>query len=202
MPRRSHRVAHALWAAACFIVCLLLVFTGQGGHPPAIILLPLVLAAWAVGHGFLWGAQRLAAAGRRTGAGADDGQAWPLGLRVAVVCTAAATLLGVVQVGGTVLTGTWYPFRYAGEWAAMLLVCLVHAACFASLLLRRRWSRSLSAAIAFGWATLLGKQVAEHFRSGSSDTAGLLIAVALIVSLLLFGFYLLSSSRARSFLGD
>lgn len=202
VPRRSHRVAHAVWAAVCVVVCLLLVFTGQGGHPPAIILLPLVLAAWAVGHGFLWGAQRLAAAGRRTGAGAGDAQAWPLGLQVAVVCTAAATLVGVVQVGGTVLTRQWYPTSYAGLWAAMLIVSLVHAACLAALLLRRSWSRGLSAAIAFGWAALLGRQVAEHLLSGSSDNSGLLIAVALMASLLLFGWYLLSSGKVRSFLGN
>lgn len=201
VPQRSLRVAHAVWAAVGVIVCLLFVLTGRKGHPPAVILLPLVFVAWAVGHGLIWGALRLAAAGRRIGAGAADGQPWPLGLQVAVVCTAAAALLGVVQVVGTVLTGRWYPFRQAGEWAAMLLVWLVHAACFAALLLRRRWSRPLSAALALGWAALLGVQVAEHFRSGSSDTTGLLIAVALMVSLLLFGSYLASSSKARSFLG-
>lgn len=195
-------MAHALWAAVCIIVCLLLVLTGRKGHPPAVILLPFVLVAWAVGHGFIWGALRLAAAGRRNGAGAADGQPWPFGLRVAVVFTAAAALLGVAQVVGTVLTGGWYPFKQAGEWAAMLLVWLIHAACFAALLLRRRWSRQLSAALAFGWAALLGVQVAEHFRRGSSDTTGLSIAVALMVSLLLFGSYLLSSSKTRSFLGD
>jgi hypothetical protein len=82
------------------------------------------------------------------------------------------------------------------------LVWLVHAACFAALLLRRRWSRPLSATLAFGWAALLGVQLTEHFRRGSSDTTGLLIAVTLMVSLLLFGSYLVLSSKARSFLGD
>jgi hypothetical protein len=84
----------------------------------------------------------------------------------------------------------------------MLLVWLVHAACFAALLLRRRWSRPLSAALAFAWAALLGRQIVEHFRSGSSDTAGLFIAVALMVSLATFGVHLLYSRKASSFLGD
>jgi predicted membrane channel-forming protein YqfA (hemolysin III family) len=121
---------------------------------------------------------------------------------VAVVCTAAAALLGVAQVVGTVLTRRWYPFNQAGEWTAMLLVWLVHAACFAALMLRRRTSRPLSATLAFGWAALLGVQVAEHFRNGSPDATGLLIVVALMAALLLFGFYLVSSSKAKSFLGD
>lgn len=203
IPQRGLRAAHAAWAAVGVIACLLLVLTGRKGHPPAIILLPLVLVAWAVGHVLIWGAMRLAAAGRRSGAAAANGQGWPFGLRVAVVCTGAAAVVGVVQVVGTVMTGRWYPFQHAGEWAALLLVWMVHAACFAALLLRRRWSRLLSAALAFGWAALLGVNVAENLtRSASSDITGALIAVALVVSLLVFGTHLVSSSKARSFFGE
>jgi hypothetical protein len=119
---------------------------------------------------------------------------------VAVVGTAAAGLLGVVQVIGTVVTGKWYLVRDAGLWAVMLLVWIVHAACFAALLLRRRSSRPFSAALAFGWAALLGAQVVVQLWQGSRDTPGLLIAVAIIVSLVLFGTYLLLSSKTRSFL--
>lgn len=200
MPQRGNLLAHGAWAAACIVVGLLLVFSGGGGHPPAAILLPLVVLAWVVGHGLLWGAFRLAATGRRTRADAADGQPWPLGLRVAVVGTAAAGLLGVVQVIGTVVTGKWYLVRDAGLWAAMLLVWMVHAACFTALLLRRRSARPFSAALAFGWAALLGVQVVAQLWSGSPDTPGLLIAVAIMVSLLLFGAHLLVSSKTRSFL--
>jgi hypothetical protein len=198
----GRRLAHAVWAAVGVVACLLLVLTGRGGHPPAIILLPLVLAAWAVGHGLIWGALRLAAAGRRGVAHTAGRESWPPGLKVVLVGTAAATLAGVVQIVGTVLTGRWYPFQQAGEWAAMLLVWLVHAACFAALLLRRQSARPLSAVLAFGWAALMGLQIAQHFQSGSSDTAGLLIAVVLMASLLLFASYLLSSNKVRSFLGE
>jgi len=201
VPRRSHSVAHGVWAAACVGVCLLLIFTGGRGHPPAVILLPLVLVAWAVGHCLLWGALRLAAAGQRTPADPAEAQPWPPGLRVAVVCTAAAALLGVVQVIGTVFRGNWYPFNEPGLWSALLLVWFIHAVCFAALLLRRRSSRLLSAALAFGWAALLGLQVVEHFRRGASDTSGLLIAMAIMVSLLAFGSYLVVSTKVKSFLG-
>ncbi len=154
-------VAHAVWAAIGVAVCLLLILTGRKGHPPAVIFLPLVLVAWAMGHGLIWGALRLAAAGRRKTASAADGQSWPRGLRVAAFGTAAGALL-----------------------------------------LRRRWSRPLSATLAFGWAALLGVQVVQHFRNGSSDSTGLLVVVALMASLLLLGFHLVSSSKAKSFLGD
>jgi hypothetical protein len=119
---------------------------------------------------------------------------------VAAVGTGAAGLLGVVQAIGTVVTGKLYPADHADLWAAMLLVWMVHAACFATLLLRRRSSRPFSAALAFGWAALLGAQVVEQLWRGSPDTPGLLIAVAIMVSLLLFGTYLLLSSKTRSFL--
>ena len=202
VPQPHRRVAHAAWAAVCIIGCLLLVLTGRTGHPPAIILLPVVLLAWAVGHGFVWGVQRLADKGRRTVARtATDGQRWPLALRLTAIVTGSAALVGVAQIVGTLLKGDWYPFGHASAWWAMLVVWAVHAACFAGLLLRRRWSRLLSATLAFGWAALLGLQVAEHLAPGaSSDTAGVLIAIALMAVLVLLGRYLASSGKVKSFL--
>ena len=196
-------IAHAAWAVVGGAACVLLVLTGREGHPPAVILLPLVLLAWAAGHGLIWGAGRLAAAGRRRGAEATGGRAWPPGLQVAIVCTAAAAVVGLVQVTGTVLTGHWYPFGHPVEWSVMLFVWLVHAVCFVALIMRRRWSRLLGAALAFAWAALLGAQVAEHaLRAGPSDTTGMIFALALMVLFALFGSYLLSSDRIRTFLGD
>lgn len=201
-PKPHPRVAHAAWAAVCFVASLLLVVNGRQGHPPAIILLPVVLLAWAVGHGFIWGAQRLADKGRRMAAPTvTSGQRWPLALRLAAIGTGSAALVGAAQVVGTLFKGSWYPFNHASYWWAMLLVWVVHAICFAGLLLRRRWSRLLSATLAFGWAALLGLQVAEHLAPGApSDTTGVLIAIALMVVLVLFGYYIASSSRTRSFL--
>lgn len=80
---------------------------------------------------------------------------------------------------------------------------VAHAACFAGLLLRRGWSRLLGATLAFGWAALLGVQVAEQLSLGTlADGTGMLVALGLMVLLLLFGSCLLSSGRARSFLGQ
>ena len=202
VSQTRRRVAHAAWAAVCFIACLLLVVNGRQGHPPAIILLPVVLLAWAVGHGFIWGAQRLADKGRRLSAPTvTNGQRWPFALRLAAIGTGSAGLVGAAQVVATLFKGSWYPFNHASDWWAMLLVWVVHAICFAGLLLRRRWSRLLSATLAFGWAALLGLQVAEHLAPGaSSDTTGVIIAIALMVVLVLLGYYIASSSRTRSFL--
>lgn len=70
-----------------------------------------------------------------------------------------------------------------------------------TLLLRQRWSRLLSATLAFGWAALLGVKIGENLApSKSSDTTSTLLAFGLMVLLLLFGSYLVSSRKARSFL--
>ena len=201
-PQPSRRVAHAAWAALCIVACLLLVLTGRKGHPPAVILLPVALVAWVVGHGFIWGVQRLAARGRRSVARtAAQDQPWPLGLRLVAVGTGTAALVGVAQLAGTLFKGSWYPFDDAGLWWALLVVWVVHAACLAGLLLRRGWSRLLSATLPIGWAVLLGRQVAESLAAdASADTAGMLIAIGLMVMLVLCGTYLASSSEVRSFL--
>jgi hypothetical protein len=198
----KHRLVHAVWAALSATVCLYLIFTRQTGHPPPIVLVPYVLVAWGVGHGLIWAAQRLAAKGRSVSALGDTAeQSWPIGLRLALVGTGGPALIGIVQVIGTVLKRQWYPYPEAGLWVTMLLVCLAHAASSAGLLLRRRWSRLSSATLAVGWAVLLGKQITEQLvRDTGTDTTGVMIAAALIVSLLLFAAYLAWSREVRSFL--
>lgn len=193
--------AHVAWAAVGLGASALLLVGGRGGHPPATIFLPHLLLAWAAGHGLIWGVQRLAARGRPGGDVADRG-AWPIALRLTAIATGAATLVGVAQVGGTVLEGHWYPYHDAGLWTAMLVVWLLHAACCAGLLLRRRWSRLLGAAIACGWAALLGAQIAGQLARGvSPGRADLWLAGALLAALVAFGAYLASSGAVRSFLG-
>jgi hypothetical protein len=200
--QRRRGLAHAAWAAFAFIVCLFLLLTMQNGHPPALILVPYVLVVWVLGHGLIWGVQHLAAKGRRMAARtATESQPWPVGLRLALVSTGAAALVGILQVVGTLRQGRWYPYHDGGLWAVMLVVWLVHTACFVGLLLRQRWSRLSSATLAVGWALLLGTQIAEHLAPiTSTDTAGLLLAFGLMVLLLLFAAYLASSRKAKFFL--
>jgi hypothetical protein len=194
--------AHVAWAAVGLGATLLLLVTGRGGHPPATIFLPHLLLAWTAGHGLIWGVQRLVARGRPAGPDADR-PAWPMALRLTAGATGAAALVGVAQVGGTVLEGHWYPYHDARLWTAMLAVWLVHAACCAGLLLRRSWSRLLGAAIACGWAALLGVQIAGQLARGvSPGRTDLLLAGALLAALLAFGAYLASAGAVKSFLDD
>jgi hypothetical protein len=194
--------AHVAWAAAGLGASLLLLVTGRGGHPPATIFLPHLLLAWAVGHGLIWGVQRLVARGRPVGPDVDR-PAWPIALRLTAVATGVAALVAVAQVGGTVLEGHWYPYHDARLWTAMLAAWLVHAACCAGVLLRRRGSHLLGAAIACGWAALLGVQIAGQLAQGvSPGRTDLLLAGALLAALVAFGVYLASAVAVKSFLDD
>lgn len=198
----KHGLVHAVWAALSAVVCLFLIFTGQTGHPPPIVLVPYVLVAWGIGHGFVWAGQRLAAKGRNASAFGDAAEkSWPIGLRLALVGTGVAALVGILQVVGAALKRQWYPYPEAGLWVTMLFVWLLHAASFAGLLMRRRWSRLSSATLVVGWAVLLGKQLAEQLTQVTvTDTTGVLIAAGLIVLLLLFAAYLAWSREVRAFL--
>jgi hypothetical protein len=191
-----------VWAVLALITCAFLVLTRQTGHPPPIFLVPYVLVAWAGGHGFIWAVKHLSAIGRRRAARATtEDQPWPVGLTLALVGTGVGTLVGIAQVIGTALQARWYPYQDVGFWAAMLAVWVAHALAFAGLLLRQRWSRLLSAAVAISWALVLGAQIAEQFTTvASTDTSGVLVASGLIVFLVLFAGYLASSRKAKAFL--
>lgn len=189
-------IAHGVWALLNFSLCVLLVLAG-GGHPPPMIFLPLVAAVWAVGHGLIWVVGRIAARGRRAAPEKGGGvMAWPIGLKLALVLTGFASSIGVIQVVVTLLVGELYPFRLPGLWALTLAIWIAHGTCFVGLLLRKRWSRWLCAALPLAWAALLAAQIADHLVRGSPiDSTELAVVVALIVALVLYGCYLARSPR-------
>ena len=199
--KRRRRVAHVAWATIAISVSLFMIFTKQRGDPPMMVFGPLVLKIWVVGHFVIWAVQWLVARGQRIVSETSGvRKPWPIGLRLALIGTGVPAVIGIFQVLMTFLQRKWYPYPDASLWAVMLAVWLVHGGCFAGMLLRQQWSRLVSAMLAFGWALLLASQIAEHLPSRvSSDTKELLIAVLLMVLLLLLGFYLVASRKAKSF---
>lgn len=191
--------AHGLWGALGFSICVLLVLAG-GGHPPPIIFVPVVVAVWAAGHGAIWAAGRIAARGRRSLAANGRGvAAWPLTLKLALALTGLAGAIGLIQLVVSLLLRELYPFRLPGLWVLTMAIWIAHATCFVGLLLRKRWSRLLCAALPLAWAALLAKQIVEHLAGGALiDIGELLIAVALIVLLVVFGGYLATSKRVAA----
>lgn len=197
---RRHFAAHTAWATFAFVVSILMIFTINKGHPPLIIFLPLVILVWIVGHFAIWGVMWLTVKGRHVVNGVRSGdRAWPVGLWLAVIGTGVFTSLGVFQILVTGYLGRPYPYHYANLWAIMLVIELVHAACFVGLLLRKQWSRHMSGLLAFGWAMLLASQIAEHLPPRAPlNISELMIAIGIMVLLFILGLYFFISRKMKS----
>lgn len=198
-PGKGVLIAHGVWGIIGFSSCLLLALV-RGGHPPLIIFVPVVAAAWAVGHSAIWIVGRIAAKGRRSAPAGENGvMSWPLALKLALALTGVASAIGLIQVLGSVLMGEWYPFRLPLLWATTMAIWIAHGACFVGMLLRKSWSRPLCAALPLAWATLLITQITDHLVRGSRiDVPELLIVVVLVLLLILFGYYLARSKSVRA----
>ena len=192
--------AHLVWALIGVAVCVVL--SQGGGHPPAMILIPPALVVWIAGHGALWAIRRLALTGRVFAAGTGSQLAsWPPGLIVVLLGTGIASSVGLIQLVGTVVDGRKYPFR--GEmWDITMVIWSLHGLCFVGLLLRRPWSRWVTALLSLGWAAFLAWQLFDHFhrRTATVVWSELAIAVGVLCVLIFLGYYALASKRVRAFL--
>lgn len=197
---RGPLIAHTVWGAIGLSLCVLLALV-PGGHPPLMIFIPLVAAVWVAGHVFIWGAGRIAALGRRRASAGNGARAWPWGLMVVLVLTGFACAIGIVQIVVSALMRELYPYRLPGLWALTMAIWIAHGAGFVGLLLRKRWSRYLCAALPLGWTALLAVNTVDHLAHGRPVHATELgIAVGLMLLLTAFGYYLIASKRIRSFL--
>lgn len=193
--------AHAAWAVLAVVVSLIMISTINKGYL-YIAFIPLVILVWVVGHLAIWGVARLVVKGRHVaGETGSEGRSWPVGLRLTVICTGVVTSAGVFQILVTGYSGGLYPYHYANLWTIMLVIKLVHAACFVGLLLRQQWSRLASALLAAGWAMLMASQIAEHLPpKAHSNIVELMIAFGIMVSLFILGIHLVVSREVKSFL--
>lgn len=201
-PRKRLKAAHLACAALAILVSVALVVVPQRGHPPPLVLVPVILLAWPLGHVLIWGLGWLADKGRLGAAHTGVSPAhWPVVLMIALVGTGAGSLVGLVQLLGSAVQRRWYPYPESGLWGGMLLVWCVHGLCLVGLLLRRPWSRPLSAAIASGWAVLMGAQVAEHMgQAARAGVAELLLAIGVMVALVVLAVSVVASHASKSFL--
>ena len=200
-PRRPFRFAHLLWALLGVGASAFLIFFGGEGHPPGIVLLPVVWVVWAVGHGGLWLVRRLAVRGR-SGAVSAGGAilSWPPGLIMAAIGTGATTAIGLIPLLSNVIQSREGRFLDP-LWLMMTAIWVAHGVCLAALLLRWTWSGIYTALLCFGWAALLGVQIVDHLIRGARIEIGeLVIAGVLIVIGVLFGWHLVTSRRIKDFL--
>jgi hypothetical protein len=198
---KAFRPVHVIWALIGVFFSALLIFGGSGGHPPAIIFLPFVLAIWCLGHAVLWIVSKLEAEGRKS-VEKTEGEvgSWPPELMLLLIGSGLVSCAGIVFLVGSLFAGGWLPFP-DNLWAFTVMFILAHGVCFVALLLRRSWSRYLGALLCGGWILLVVWQLSEQLRHGHRIDLveyGILFAGIVLPSFL--AYRILSSPRVKAFL--
>ena len=193
------RILHIVWAILGVIACVILV-TSKGGHPPAIILLPIALIFWVVGHVLLWIISKLFARGKKLEIRTkSDVNKWPLSLII------LAVFLGGVFVFGSmaiilliVLENDWL-----SDMPAILALWLPPSVCFIGILLHKSWSRALAGWGFIGVAMIILYQLVESaLRNSTASVTEWVIAIAILLFTLLIGQHILRSPKIKAFYAE
>lgn len=152
-----------------------------GGHPPAIILVPPLLALGVVGHVLFGLVTWLVRRGR-----VRRPTLWPAELVL------IATVLGLLTVSMTAAAIAWYASSEGAResTAPWVAAAALHVAAFATLL-RLSVARFLVAAVACGWAMALAIELLN------ANAGELPMALVVLAALLATAAYLLRSRRIR-----
>jgi hypothetical protein len=190
---------HLIWAIGTVGACAVLVTTGGGGHPPAMIFLPVALLAGVLGHASWLSIAWLLGRGRarleRSGAVPSR---WPLELRgiavaLGLVVVGVGVAWGIAVAEGANSTLRDEPLTELG----LAAIVASHALALAVLLLRLDAARLLIAALMIGWALALGLALDD----ADVTRAGRAIAMLVVAGLLGGAVHVLRGRRIRSTLG-
>lgn len=190
------RWLHIAWAIVGATICILLA-TAEGGHPPALVLVPVAAAIWLAGHGLFWVSHKLAIRGKCI---ADNkniaSDKWPLAIILLVFIS------GIVFISG--LFGIVWQVLSERDWIHKLpipfAVWIPSSLCFFGILLRQEWSRILAGGGFIVVAViLLYETIANIMRGQNYSIIEWLILIAIFVLLILLGQYIFLSSRIKAF---
>ena len=174
---------HLTWGSLVLAGCVVLLMS-PGGHPPAMILVPPLLAVGVVGHLLLLGVAWLLGRGRaRLAAAGIAARPWPLEL---IVLAVALVLGSLGSIAFLRVPPSADAAARAGGFASL------HVAALGLLLLRRSAVRPLIAALAAGWGVVLA------LRLGDARLLELAIGIAIVAALLGLAVHVLRSRRIRS----
>ena len=196
------RILHIVWAILGVIACAILV-TSKGGHPPAIILLPVALIFWVVGHLFLWIISKLFARGKKLEVTAEntentDVKKWPLSLIILALFFGGIFVFGAMAI---ILHMVLENDRLR-KMPVMLALWLPPSLCFIGILLQKSWSRVFA-----GWwfivlAMIYLYQIIGSVMHGRTNSmTEWIIALAILLSTLFIGQHFLRSPKIKAFYG-
>ncbi len=191
------RWLHVAWAVIGAGICILLA-TAKGGHPPGLVFVPIAAAIWVAGHVLLWVSRKLAIRGKsiadaRNGVGGK----WPLILIPLVIIFGFVFIFGLFWI----IWQISFERDWMRELAVPLAFWLPSSLCFFGILLRQNWSRILACSgfIVIG-VILLYEMIASFTRGYRNSNTEWMMVIALFILLVLFGVYILRSSKIKTFL--
>lgn len=189
------RFLHIVWAIAGIAASALVIFS-KGGHPPAMVLLPVVVGAWLLGHIMLWISQLIV---RRSSksifAEQTTRQRWP---PVVVLVT---VILGLTAFTSTVIAIMLYLRVDTHDQASLLAVLAAASAIlFLGLLMRKNWARLIVIVILIGAAVMVAIEMGRTIWKGYSYPMNdWMMASGIVIILLGLGLHLLKSKRVRMY---
>ncbi len=192
------RILHIVWAILGLVASAILV-TSKGGHPPAIILLPVVLIFWVVGHLFLWIISKLFARGKKLEVRKEtDVKKWPLSLIILALFFGGIFVFGAMAI---ILHMVLENDRLR-KLPLMLALWLPPSLCFIGILLQKPWSRIFAGWGFIALAMLYLYQIIGSVMHGRTNSmTEWIIALAILLSTLFIGQHFLRSPKIKAFYG-
>jgi hypothetical protein len=190
------RGLHVVWAVIGVGICIVLI-TAKGGHPPGIVLVPVVVVIWLAGHALLWISRKLAIRGKYLADSRNRaGGRRPVMLILLALFSGGLFIFGLFGI-------TWQVFfehDQLHELAVPLAFWIPSSICFFGILLRQNWSRILAGSGFIVVALVLVKEMIESLMRGyRNSNAEWAMAIVIAITLVLFGLYILRSSRIKAF---
>ena len=190
------RIVHIIWAIVSAIACVILV-TSKGGHPPAIILLPIAVIFWVVGHLLVWSIAKLFGRGKTLDIGKEShARKWPLSLLIVAVLLGGVFVFGAMAIILLIaIDNDWL-----SDMPAILALWLPPSLCFIGILLRQPWSRVL-----VGWgfiavAMFVFYQLVETaMRVTTNSMTEWIVAIVIALLALFVGQHVLRSAKIKLF---
>jgi hypothetical protein len=187
---------HILWAVPCVLVSIWLA-SATGGHPPGIVFVPFVVAAWIGGHLTLGLTRWLLSRGLRAGGFPTSREAyWAPSVLIGLVSC------GLIGFGGlaAIVRGVVFGKPPTVIWLGLLGIWSTHTVCFSGLALRQSWARWLAGSLCGLWTLWCVVLLGEHVLHGRRTSMGeVLLALGLIAVLALLAQRLLIGRGARRY---